>query len=46
VEKVRPRNQAVIFGENSRPNCTPNMPKNGEKMQLQGQIKLLLDEFA
>jgi len=46
VEKVRPINQAVIFEENSRPNCTPIMPKNGEKMKLQGQIKLLLDEFA
>jgi hypothetical protein len=31
MEKVRPRNKAVIFGENSRPNCTPIMPKNGEK---------------
>jgi len=46
VEKVKPRNQAAIFGENSRPNCTPIMPKNGEKMQFQGQIKLLLEEFA
>jgi hypothetical protein len=24
----------------------PIMPKNGEKMQIQGQIKLLLDEFV
>jgi hypothetical protein len=24
----------------------PIMPKNGEKMQIQGQIKWLLDEFA
>jgi hypothetical protein len=25
---------------------SPIMPKNEEKMQIQGQIKLLLDEFT
>jgi hypothetical protein len=29
----------------SRPNCTPLCPKI-KKIQIQGQIKLLLDEFA
>ena len=33
------KQQAVIFGVNSRPNCTPLCPKMEEKMQIQGQIK-------
>jgi len=34
------------FEENSKPNCTLIMPKNEEVMQIQGQIKWLLDEFS
>ena len=40
------KHQAVIFGGNSRPNCTPLYPRMVEKIQIQGQIKLLLDEFV
>jgi hypothetical protein len=42
----RPGNQAAIFERNSRPNYTPLCPKIEKKMQIQGQIKGLLDKFA
>jgi hypothetical protein len=45
VEKAG-REYNCNFEGNLRPNYTPLCPKMEKKMQIQGQIKRLLDEFA
>jgi len=45
VEKAG-REYNCNFEGNSMPNCTPLCPKMEKTMQIQAQIKRLLDKFA